>query len=67
MTKNADRDKYKYQGPEIGFDLSGIFSHLDGGDGKNVIIFGVDMTNSKHANNQTKDVLILLLLIKHFA
>ena len=59
MTKNADTDTYKYQGHEIGFDLSGIFSHPDGGDGKNVIIFGVDMTNSKHANNKTKDVLVL--------
>ena len=43
MTKNADRDKYKYQGHGIGFDLSGIFSHPDGGDGKNVIIFWVDI------------------------
>ena len=59
MTKNADTDKHKYQGQGIGFDLSGIFSHPDGGDGKNVIIFGVDMTNSKHANNKTKDVLVL--------
>ena len=59
MTKNADTDKYKYQGHGIGFDLSGIFSHPDGGNGKNVIIFGVDMTNSKHDNNKTKDVLVL--------
>ena len=27
--------------------------------GKNVIIFGPDMTNSKHANNKTKGVLVL--------
>ena len=59
MTKNTDTDKYIYQGHGIGFDLSGIFSHPDGGDGKNVIIFGVEMTNSKHANNKTKDVLVL--------
>ena len=57
MTKNADTDKYKYQGHEIGFDLSGVFSHRNGEDGKNVIIFGVDMTNTKRANNITKDVL----------
>ena len=78
MTKNADTDKYKYQGHGIGFDLPGTFIHPNGGDGKNVIIFGVDMANSKHANNKTKDALvlvmqkkrihlILLLLIKHFA
>ena len=59
MIKNVDTDKYKYQGHEIGFDLSGIFSHSDGGNGKNFIILGVDMTHSKHANNQTKDVLVL--------
>ena len=59
ITKNADTDKYKYQVHSIGFDLSGIFSHPNGGDGKNVIVFGVDMTNSKHANNKTKDVLVL--------
>ena len=49
MTKNADTGKY--QGHGIGFDLSGIFSHPDRGDGKNVIILGADMTNSKHASN----------------
>ena len=61
MIKNADTDKYKYQGHGIGFDLSGIFSHPDGGDGKNVIIFGVDMTKSKHVNNKTKYVLKICL------
>ena len=59
MTKNADTDKYKYQGHGIGFDLLGIFCHLDAENGKNVIILGVDMTNSKHANNKTKEVLVL--------
>ena len=59
MTQNADTDKYKYQGHRIGFDLSGIFSHPDGGNRKNVIVFGADMTNSKHDNNKTKDVLVL--------
>ena len=39
--------------------LTNINTHPDGGIGKNVIIFGVDMTNSKHANNKTKDVLVL--------
>ena len=65
MTKNTDTDKYKYQGHGIGFHSTGTFTHPDGGGGgKNVIIFGVDMTNSKHANdkhadNKTKDVLVL--------
>ena len=59
MTKNADTDKYKYQGHGIGFNSTGTFTHPDISAGKNVIIFGVDMTNSKHANNKTKDVLVL--------
>ena len=62
MTKNADTDKYKYQGHGIGFDSTGTFTHPDISAGKNVIIFGVDMTNSKHANNKTKDVLVSKLL-----
>ena len=59
MTKNVDPDKYKYQGHGIGFDSTGTFTHPNGVTSKNVIIFGVDMTNSKHANNKTKDVLVL--------
>ena len=48
MTKNADTHKYKYQGHGIGFDLTGTFTHQDGSAAKNVIIFGVNMTNSKN-------------------
>ena len=59
MTKNADTVKHKYQGHGIGFDLFGIFSYPNGGNGNNVIIFEVDMTNPKHVNNKTKDVLVL--------
>ena len=59
MTKHAETDKYRYQCHGIGFNLTGNFTQPDGGIGKNVIIFGVDMTNSKHANNKTKDILVL--------
>ena len=59
MTKNADTDKYKYRGHGIGFDSIRTSTNPDGSAVKNVIIFGVDMTNSKHANNKTKDVLVL--------
>ena len=41
LTKNADIDKFKYSGYDIGFDSKGSFSHPSGGYGKNVIIFGV--------------------------
>ena len=59
MTKNDDTDKYKHQGHGIGFDSTGTFTYPDGVTGKNVIVFGVDMTSSKYANIKTKDVLVL--------
>ena len=59
LTKCIDIDKYKYSGYSIRFDSSGNFSHTSGEFGKNVIIFGVDMSSSVHANNNTRDVLVL--------
>ena len=59
MTKNADIDKYKYSGYGIGFDRHGFFSHPSGGTGRNVIIFGVDMSSSTKIDNRKKDILIL--------
>ena len=57
---NPNPDKYEYVGYcGIGFDSKGIYIHPDGGYGKNVIIFGVDMSNSKHANNKTKNDSVL--------
>ena len=46
LTKNADTDKYKYSGYVIGFDRYGFFLHPCGGTGRNLIIFGVDMSLS---------------------
>ena len=51
LTKNADIDKYKYSGYGIGFDRHGFFSHPSGGTGRNVIIFGVDMSSSAKIDN----------------
>ena len=59
VTKNADIDKYKYCGYRIGFDGHEFFSHPSGGTGKNVIIFGVDMSSSKKIENKGRDILIL--------
>ena len=59
FVKNADVDKYKYSGYGIGFDSRGSFSHPSGGDGKNAIIFGADMSSSVHANNKVNNVLVL--------
>ena len=56
LTKNADIDKYKYSGYDIRFDSRGRFSHPSGGSGKNVIIFGADLSSSAHANNKTRSI-----------
>ena len=48
LTKNADIDKYGYSGYWIGFDRKPSFSHLGGGFGQNVLIFGADMSSSAH-------------------
>ena len=61
MTKNAYIDKYKYFGYGIGFDRHGSYSHPSGGNGRNLIIFGVDMSWSTKIDNRKKDILILSL------
>ena len=60
MTKNADIDKYKYSGYGIEFDRKGSFSFPGVGLGKNVIIFGVDMSSSTNIDNRKKDILIFV-------
>ena len=60
MTKNADIDKYKYSGYGIGFNRKVSFSFPSTGLGRNVIIFGVDMSSSTlKIDNRKKDILIL--------
>ena len=59
LTNNADIDKYKYFGYEIGFDVHGFYSHPSGGTLRNVIIFGVDRSSSIKIDNRGKDILIL--------
>ena len=59
LTKNADIHKYKYSGYGIGFDGKEFLSHPSGGTGRNVIIFGVDMSSSTKIDNKGKDILIL--------
>ena len=66
ITKNADARKYNYKGCGICFDESEEFTHVrkrgnfnDTTDGKNVIIFGVDMSFSKHANNKRNNIYVM--------
>ena len=46
LNKNADIDKYKYSGYGIGFDSRSDFLFTVGSYGKNVIIFGADISSS---------------------
>ena len=56
LTKNADIDKYKYSG----YRIDRVCVYLVGnGFGRNVIIFGVDISSSVHVDNKGKDILIL--------
>ena len=63
ITKNADTSRYKYKGYGICFDESESFSHVrkEGNFNhttlaRNVIIFGADMSFSKHANNKGNNI-----------
>ena len=59
LTKNANLDKCKHTGYGIEFDSLSEFLSTDRCYGKNVIIFGGDMSSSVHVNNKGKDILIL--------
>ena len=58
LTTHVDIDQYKYSGYGIGFDRKGEFS-FGNGFGRNCIILGADMSSSVHANNKTKNILVL--------
>ena len=59
-TTNSDTDKWQYSGYAVGFDSTGSLTHADGGNGKNVIIFGADMSNSRYSTNKTRSFLVLV-------
>ena len=66
ITKNANTSKYKYKGYGIYFDESESFSHVrkEGSINhttlaRNVIIFGIDMNFSKHANNKANNIYVM--------
>ena len=59
LAKNVDIDRYGNSGYCIGFDRHGSFSFPGTGLGRNVIIFGVDMSSSTKIDNRKKDILIL--------
>ena len=60
LTRNADFHQHKYSGYAIGFDTCESVSLSDGsGFGKNLIIFGADISSSVHVDNRKRDILIL--------
>ena len=62
MTKpgdTTDTDKYIYSSYGLGFERTGQFTHCQGGIARNIIIFGVDSSNSVHTTNKTQNILIL--------
>ena len=59
LTKNADIEKYGYFDYGIGFDRHGSFSSPCIGLGRNVIIFGVDMSSSTEIDSRKKYILSL--------
>ena len=54
LTKNADSNKYKYSGYGIEFDPRSEFLFTDGSMGRNVIIFGANMSSYVHIDNKKK-------------
>ena len=60
ITKSAtDTLKHKYEAYGICFDEGGTFSKGGITNGRNVIIFGVDMSSSIHANNRANNIYVL--------
>ena len=66
ITKNTNTSKYKYKGYGICFDESEEFTHVqkEGNfnhttSARNVIIFGADMSFSKHANNKANNIYVM--------
>ena len=66
ITKNADIDKKKYFGYGIGSDKTGVYLIPYDSFGRNVVIFGVDMSSSAHVDDkkQKKCIQLVLLIIE---
>ena len=59
LTKNTDIDKYGYSCYGTAFDRQGSFSFPGTRLGKNVIVFGIDMSSSTKIDSRKKDIIIL--------
>ena len=52
LTTNTDLYKYKYSGYSIGFDCRSEFLFTEGSYGKNVNLFGADMSSPVPVDNK---------------
>ena len=59
ITKKVNTSHYKYEGYVICFDRESSFSFGNRIDAKNVIIFGVNNSNSSHSTNKTQNIYVL--------
>ena len=59
ITKNVNTSHYKYEGYGICFDGESVISFGNRIDAKNVIIFGVNTSNSSHSTNKTQNIYVL--------
>ena len=59
ITKNINTSHYKYEEYGICFDSESSFSFDNRTDAKNVIIFGVNTSNSSHSTNKTQNIYVL--------
>ena len=59
ITKNDDISKNKYEGYGICFDEGGTFSKGNINNGRNVLIFGADMSFSTQATNKANNIYVL--------
>ena len=59
ITKNVNTSYYKYEGYGISFDSESSFSFGNRIDGNNVIIFGVNTSNSSHSTSKTQNIYVL--------
>ena len=58
LTKNVNISRDQYKGYGICFDSGGKFSIGNITNGKNVLIFGADMSFSSHSTNKTQNIYV---------
>ena len=55
----TDPQKWQYDGYGFAFGRTGQFTHNDGSLARNIIIFGADLSISRHSANKTQNILVL--------